>query len=363
MVEWLISASPKQSLRMKRHLAALAAVLVFTLACFYLQSKGMFMTSGFKLWQILLIFWLGLLVFTLLLRSGLNERLSDPSMTLLQMLWVTLFLLIITYHLNDWRGIVMMSFFAILSFGYFRLNFIQFIYIAGFAIFGHLFVILYIYINEPLRIHIDAELVRFFGFTITCLVMVYTGTAVSKLREEFRIRNLELADALELNTRLATSDDLTGLFTRRYLMDILAKQKALSERDDSDFVICFADLDHFKTINDTYGHHVGDQVLISFSKILRASIREIDYASRFGGEEFVVLLVKTDIDQAVAIAERIRQGIEQFNFNDIAPGLHVTTSIGLANYKEYKSIQETLVTADNRMYHAKDEGRNKIVYA
>ena len=191
---------------------------------------------------------------------------------------------------------------------------------------------------------------------------MYTGSAVNKLRIGFRERNEQLAEALRLNTRLATTDDLTGLYTRRYLINMLSNQKALSEREDSDFVILFADLDHFKRINDGYGHYIGDVVLKNFADIIQKSIREVDYGSRFGGEEFVVLLVKTDIEQARKVAERIRYGLEHFNFSDVAPGLHVTVSIGLANYKQFKSIQETLMTADNRMYKAKEQGRNRIVF-
>ncbi len=146
-------------------------------------------------------------------------------------------------------------------------------------------------------------------------------------------------------------------------MEKLSQQKALSERNDSDFVVFYCDLDHFKHINDTFGHHTGDIVLQKFSEILLSSIREIDYAARFGGEEFVCLLVNTDIENAKKVTERIRQSLANYNFSDIAPSLHSTVSIGIANFKEFKTIQETLMSADNRMYNAKQEGRNKVVFS
>jgi diguanylate cyclase (GGDEF)-like protein len=145
-------------------------------------------------------------------------------------------------------------------------------------------------------------------------------------------------------------------------MEVLDKQKALSERDGSDFVICYAELDHFKHVNDSFGHHIGDIVLQNFSDILRSSMRVVDYAARFGGEEFVLLLVNTDIEESIKVAERIRQALEGYNFSDIAPALNVTVSIGLANYKMYNSLQETLMAADNHMYKAKELGRNKVIY-
>jgi diguanylate cyclase (GGDEF)-like protein len=358
----ILTDDPRQALRMSRHLAALVAIMLFTIASVYFSYSNMLKNTDIHLMDINLVFWAGLLFITFIIRSGINQKLPDPSMTMTQMIWSSLYILALIYLLNQWRSIALMPYFAILSFGYFRLNFVEFLAVTVFSVLGYFSVIIYIYINEPLRIHFDKELVQMLGFAMTCMVMVYTGSAVNKLRVGFRERNEQLAEALRLNTRLATTDDLTGLYTRRYLMNMLANQKALSEREDTDFVILFADLDHFKHINDSFGHYIGDVVLKDFADIIRMSIREIDYGSRFGGEEFVVLLVNTDIEQAKKVAERIRYGIEHFNFSDVAPGLNVTVSIGVASYKQFKSIQETLMTADNRMYKAKEQGRNRIVF-
>ncbi len=360
--ELVFTNDPRQALRISRHLAALAAIFIFTIASIYFSYSGMLKNGAFQLLDINLIFWTGLLLITFVIRSGANQRLPDPSMTMIQMIWCSLYILTLIYLLNDWRSIALIPYFAILSFGYFRLDFKEFLAVTVFSVLGYLFVIVLIQVNEPYRIELDKEMVQLLGFAMTCAVMVYTGSEVNKLRVGYRERNDQLAEALRLNTRLATTDDLTGLYTRRYLMNMLSNQKARSERDDSDFVVLFADLDHFKRINDSFGHYIGDIVLKNFADIVRTSIREIDYASRFGGEEFVVLLVNTDIEQSRNVAERIRSGIEIFNFSDIAPGLNVTVSIGMANYKQYKSIQETLMSADNRMYKAKDQGRNRIVF-
>jgi len=103
-------------------------------------------------------------------------------------------------------------------------------------------------------------------------------------------------------------------------------------------------------------------VLQTFAEIMRKSIREIDYAARFGGEEFVILLNSTDIEQAKTIAERVRVVLEEYNFSDLAPALNVTVSMGMANFRQFNSIQETLMCADNRMYQAKERGRNMVVF-
>lgn len=356
-----LSDNAKQALRLKRHLMAITAAVIYSAIAIYLYSKGYFNFSAVIFAAMLIVFWAGNLTISGMIIKGINQKFSDPSMTMIQMSWAITFLLVLLYTFNDMRGVVLMPYFAILSFGFFRLTVVQFIAVSLFAVFGYFFVILYLYVNEPLRLSLGREFAQLIVFGVTAMVMVYTGSAVSRLREANRIKTEKLEEALELNTRLATTDDLTGLSTRRYFMDILNRQKALVEREDADFVICFADLDHFKYINDSYGHHIGDEVLKIFAGIIRTSIREIDYACRFGGEEFVILLAKTELEQAKKVAERIRRSIESYNFNDIAPALSVTVSIGLANYKAHKSIQQTLMSADNKMYHAKEQGRNLVI--
>lgn len=347
---------------MSRHLAAMSAVMIYSMLYIYLYYKGYTRFSNDELLFFMSIFWAGNLIFTAIFATGLNKYFYDKSMSVLQLIWATIFSFIAIYFLNQLRDVILIFYFAMLSFGFFRFRVHQFIFCGSFAVAGYLFVIILLSINEPLRINFSHEILRFISFTVATLVIIYTGSAVSRLRDELRQKNTDLAEAVELNTRLATTDDLTGLYTRRYFMEVLDQQKALSERDSSDFVVCFADLDHFKHVNDSFGHHTGDIVLQKFSEIIRNSIREVDYAARFGGEEFVLLLVNSDIEQALNVTERIRQALEDYNFSDVAPALNVTVSIGLANFKQYNSLQETLMSADNRMYKAKEQGRNKVIF-
>lgn len=350
------------SLNLSRHLAAMSAAMIYSMIYVFLYYKEYTRLTSDELFVLMITFWLGNFVFTAIFATGLNKYFYDKSMSVLQLLWATTFSLIAIYFLNDLRDVILIFYFAMLSFGFFRFRAYQFILCGSFAVVGYLIVIVLLLINEPLRINYSHEILRFISFTVATLIIVYTGSAISRLRIEFRQKNIELAAAVELNTKLATTDDLTGLYTRRYFMEVLDQQKALSERDGSDFVICFADLDHFKHVNDGFGHHTGDMVLQIFSDIIRSSIREVDYAARFGGEEFVLLLVNTDIEQSLNVSERIREALEEFNFSDIAPALNVTVSIGLSNYKAYNSLQETLMSADNRMYRAKELGRNRVIY-
>jgi len=361
MYHFLFSKDPKQALRMIRHIAALLALLGFTVITVFFYHYDLYSVDKDTFESVILFFWVGALAFTVVIRSGLNEKYYDPSLTVPQMIWSTAFLLTITYLLNEWRALTLMAYFGMLSFGYFKLRFREFLLVAFFAVLGYSLIILYVYIFEPERVDIKLELLQLLAFTSTILVMLYTGSSIHRLRDRAKNQYVALQEALEINRKLATTDELTNLINRRHFMEILTQQKALSERNNSDFVICFCDLDHFKHINDTFGHHTGDIVLQKFSDILKASIREVDYAARFGGEEFVCLLVDTDLKNAKKITERIRKSLADFNFNDIAPSLNATVSIGLANFKQFHTLQETLMSADNRMYLAKELGRNRVV--
>ena len=323
----------------------------------------MFVVNKATFINVIAFFWIGFFLITVTLRSGLNKRHSEPSLTMYQLLWGTSFLLTMTYYFNEWRGLILMPYFGLLSFGFFKLRFRELLSVSLFAILGYTIIIIYIFNNDPDRLIVKLELLQLLAFTGTTLTLLFTGSAINQLREKAKGQYLALQEVTELNKTLATTDELTGLYNRRYFIEKLNNQKALSERDDSDFVLCFLDLDHFKIINDNFGHHTGDIVLQKFSEIIRASIREVDCAARFGGEEFVCLLVNTNIEDAITIAERIRHTLESYNFSDVAPSLSATVSIGLSNFKQYNTIQETLTSADNRMYLAKKNGRNQVVSA
>lgn len=361
LYNFLFGSDPKQALRLIRHLSAVLSLLAFTVVSIFFEYYDLYAFEKKTFYQVIFFFWTGVFLITIIIRSGLNQKYYDPSLTVPQMIWSTSFLLSVTYMLDEWRGLTLMAYFGMLSFGYFKLRSREFFSVALFAIVGYSAIISYIYTYESQRIDIKIELLQLLVFSCTIGVMLYTGSSINTLRNRTKQQTIELQEALEINQRLAVTDELTGLYNRRYFMEVLTQQKALSERNNSDFILCFFDLDNFKRTNDSFGHHTGDIVLQKFSEILKMSIREIDYAARFGGEEFVCLLVDTDIKNANKVCERIRASLANYNFNDIAPALHATVSIGISNFKQFNTLQETLMSADNRMYIAKQLGRNQVV--
>ncbi len=198
-----------------RHLAAMMSLFAFTMVGVSFYFFDLF-TIGIETFvAILLFFWSGVFVFTLIIRSGFNKRFEDPSLTVVQLLWGTLYLLTIIYLLNEWRGLMLMAYFGMLSFGFFKLKFREFLSVILFAVLGYFLVILYIFVYESDRIEINLELLQLLAFTCSASVMLYTGSANHRLRSRSKKQYAALQEALEQNKKLATTDELTGLYNRR----------------------------------------------------------------------------------------------------------------------------------------------------
>jgi len=160
---------------------------------------------------------------------------------------------------------------------------------------------------------------------------------------------------------LATTDGLTGLFNKRTLIEI-AKRKILSaERFEKPLSVLVCDLDHFKTVNDTHGHDVGDVVIRGFAEILKRTKRDTDAVGRFGGEEFLVVCEETDSEGAELLASRIRTELEATTFHAKDGPFHVTCSIGVAPFPRAGTEWDTLFKAtDEALYVSKRAGRNRV---
>ncbi|MCC6146439.1 MAG: diguanylate cyclase [Anaerolineaceae bacterium] len=173
------------------------------------------------------------------------------------------------------------------------------------------------------------------------------------------VENARLYARLE---RLAIMDDLTGLFNRRGLMDLGAREVERAARFLRPLCAIFADIDHFKDLNDQYSHAVGDRVLASVAKTLKSGVREIDLVGRYGGEEFVILLVDTDLAAACEVANRLRIAVEHMAAPTSHGNLGVTVSLGVAQLHAGRHNLEAFIhRADQAMYRAKLAGRNRVM--
>jgi two-component system, cell cycle response regulator len=182
---------------------------------------------------------------------------------------------------------------------------------------------------------------------------------LANMTRELNKKNIALEKANATINKLLRSDALTGIANRLYFQEYYQKIHAYAVRHHSPLSLVMADIDHFKKVNDQHGHQVGDQVLVQFAKLLRENCREEDLPVRYGGEEFCILLVAADADQAHRQAERMRLQVEAATIGE--QQLKITASFGLATLMEGESLEDLLKRADEALYRAKNSGRNRVV--
>ena len=191
-------------------------------------------------------------------------------------------------------------------------------------------------------------------------IAVFITRSIGRLYLQIEETNARLAENNTLLQALSKTDPLTELPNHRALLSTLKQELERAQRFDRPCSLLFLDLDHFKALNDGYGHAAGDTVLRAFAGVLSTTIRNMDTAGRWGGEEFVVILPEATAEEALDIAERIRKAVSFFSF-EISGGLHLTCSVGVACYPEHAADQDALLTAaDQAMYGAKRLGRNQV---
>jgi diguanylate cyclase (GGDEF)-like protein len=165
--------------------------------------------------------------------------------------------------------------------------------------------------------------------------------------------------------QLSTTDQLTGLYNRRYLETVLATESERAERYDSPFSVLIADIDHFKLINDQYGHAEGDVILQEISRSLENSCRSTDIICRWGGEEFLILSPGVELDGAITLAEKLRTAVFSLSFHQrlsiSSPNPVGTLSIGVSQFRKKEATGNLLIRADDALYQAKQRGRNRVV--
>ncbi len=175
------------------------------------------------------------------------------------------------------------------------------------------------------------------------------------------LENARLHDIVQWQ---AITDELTGLVNRRRFLDALHSEIARGKRLGGRLSVVLADLDGFKLINDRFGHHAGDEVLIAFADLLRAHGRDVDVAARLGGEEFAILLPETGLDGASTVADRLRRSLAELQIPlGVGEKVMVTASFGVAELGESQSVDGLLRAADSALYRAKEHGKNRVEVA
>lgn len=217
----------------------------------------------------------------------------------------------------------------------------------------------YDYLIKPLRDH--------------SMVLPLVERALDKVRlivenrylmEKIQQNNEELESTNKILREITLKDGITGLYNQRYLMEMINLELKRSHRHNRAFSILFCDIDNFKLFNDHNGHLLGDKALERFSKLILQRLRVTDFASRYGGEEFVLLLPETDKEHAFVLADDLRKLIQESDFDgqESQPGGELTVSIGVSSFPVDGDNEDDLLTAaDRALYNAKNLGRNRVV--
>ena len=292
-------------------------------------------------------------VFYAMIRSDLNLRLHDPSMTEIQLIVSMFAVMALVYHAEEVRGAFVMLYPVPLLFGALRLRFFKILRVSFVGILGHVVVIAVLRIQHPERVKLDLELVNVLALTGVMLFVALLSGYINRVRAE-------LSRSLEKIGELAQKDSLTGVFNRRHLNDTLEQElQRFARQSRRGLIVCMLDIDKFKAINDSFGHPAGDAVLVAVAQALGQSIRSIDYLARYGGEEFAILLDMAPDDDWMMVCERARAQIHQLRIDAVACQ-PVTISIGVAHCVDGDSAASLLAQADKALYRAKEEGRNCV---
>jgi diguanylate cyclase (GGDEF)-like protein len=214
---------------------------------------------------------------------------------------------------------------------------------------------------DPVRYPADVQAM---AFLYACLVYPLIGslaTRLASISEKLRANRNELQQALAKVKELATRDDLTLTYNRRHMTELMQLEQRQHQRNGAPMCLALLDIDLFKAVNDQHGHQAGDEVLRRFASAAREALRDTDLLARWGGEEFMVLFVDSVADDALPALQRLQVALHTSSFDDIAPGLRVSFSGGVAQLKLDEPIDAAVARADQAMYRAKIQGRSRSV--
>jgi diguanylate cyclase (GGDEF)-like protein len=306
----------------------------------------------------------GSLMFYILVRSGLSERLSsDPSLMVVQIAHGALAVAWGYAITGPTRGALMAVLILIMTYGMFGRSVAQSRWLALFAASLLTATVGWKCHTDPANYVPEVEGVYLAFELIALLGVMALSVRMGNLREQMRTQKLALENSFERIRLLATQDELTGLPNRRHMLALLKAEQSRRQRSEQPMSLVLLDLDHFKRINDNYGHQAGDVVLMGFADAARGTLRGSDVLSRWGGEEFLLMFPETGLDEAERCVDRMREVLAGVSFDSIAPNLKVSFSAGVSVCLADDSLDAAIERADAALYRAKARGRNCTVLA
>jgi len=344
-----------QGLRLKRFAMAATTYLIWLGLFAYVRYMGLSEIPWPVLRRCALLVALTNIALFALFFSGLNRRFKDPSLTLFQMGMGTFWVMVGVYYSGEARGGLLLLYLVVFVYGLFRLKVRQFLFFSLFAIGSYSAVLFLLHRQDPAGFNTRLEVMNLVILMVVLPWFSLVGGYITSLREK-------VARAMATIEKLAIHDDLTQVFNRRQMFQILEREKALGDRGVHPFSICIFDLDHFKRVNDTFGHEAGNTVLRIMAQAIQKNLRDIDHIARYGGEEFILILTNSGVSEAMHCAERVRALTAGLVYEGLPKDFRVTISVGVTKYTPSEDIKESITRADDALYRAKRGGRNRVEY-
>ena len=183
---------------------------------------------------------------------------------------------------------------------------------------------------------------------------------ISVENEQLKTELVNMVRSLDLASRI---DGMTGLANRRDIMEKIDREATRSQRHQRPFTILLINIDDFKKVNDTHGYNTGDDVLVEIARVLKSCVRNEDICARWGGEEFLILLPETAVENSLPVANKILEAMSRTEFKANKPGIHITVSIGVCEHIPAQTVQECIARVHQALLQAKRAGKNRYLIA
>jgi diguanylate cyclase len=300
--------------------------------------------------------------FALMLHWGLNRRLGGARFTTLQLLSACSLMLVTAAAVPQIGTLLLLTLIVALATAALQLPLSHVLAVTGLIAAWALCLVLVH--GSQFSMPLDDEWLQLLSglwFAVVLAKVAALNLIGAQMRKALANSNARLTAALAQVRELSERDELTGLHNRRSILTLLAEERARFARGGPPFGLAILDIDHFKAVNDRFGHAMGDEVLRAFSKVIAAELRGSDRVARYGGEEFLLLLpCVPDAPSALLASERLRRAVDQHRWSDLGADLQVSCSIGLTMSQAGEDVADMLERADVALYRAKSEGRNAV---
>lgn len=330
---------------------------ICTLILLYGTKSGLFHAKGATVLALLCIATPA--AFLIVMRSGWNLRFAQPSLALPQAICAQSLVAAAYAVTGAAHPSTLILLATVMVFGMFEMNTASVWKLMAYSIVAIGCVMVLRSFQEPLVYPAKLQLINFMMAAATLPSISALSIQLRQMRERLRAQKTALEAALHQIRQAATHDELTGLPNRRHMLTMLAEHVTRHGRGGPEFMVALIDMDHFKHVNDSFGHRVGDEALVCFARQARLHLRSTDIVGRWGGEEFLVILPESPPGDPNIGLERLRGALAVTEASRAAPHLRIAFSSGLTRYEPGEDIDDVIERADQALYCAKAAGRNR----